>query len=290
MATLVTSASLAPLKIVKRVLVVFTIAAVLAGAWLAPLDAPALRQVDAGLKRALVSFAAARVLNAVISVAQGTEASVQPFGLGVTLAPGQVLDPVNDLIEQFSQLMLAASVAFGVQKVLIGIGSYWPVSLALSVAVLGWLACHARRLQPPAWLARALVILLMLRFAVPLVTLGSDLLWQKFLAADYAASQQAMDSASGQVGKLGPPGATPAANPGLLDGMKAWLSKNADVNQQFDKLKQAAEQVTLHVIQLIVVFLLQTVVLPLLLLWAFYGLVRRVLEWPGYPPQALAPP
>ena len=43
------------------------------GSWLAPLDTPAIKQVDAGLKRALVSFAAARTLNALISVAQETE-------------------------------------------------------------------------------------------------------------------------------------------------------------------------------------------------------------------------
>ncbi|MCZ8284370.1 MAG: hypothetical protein O9353_02855, partial [Bacteroidia bacterium] len=71
---------------VRRALVAFTMAAFTACAWLAPLDAPAMQQVDAGLKRALVSFATARLLNAVISVAQGTEASVQPFGVGVTFA------------------------------------------------------------------------------------------------------------------------------------------------------------------------------------------------------------
>jgi hypothetical protein len=68
------------MHIARRALVAFTMAAVTACAWLAPLDAPAMRQVDAGLKRALVSFATARLLNAVISVAQGTQASVQPFG------------------------------------------------------------------------------------------------------------------------------------------------------------------------------------------------------------------
>ena len=92
--------------------------------WLAPLDAPAVQQVDAGLKRALVSFATARALNAVISVVQGTELAIQPAGIGLILTPGQVLELINDLIENFSDLMLAACVAFGVQKVLIGIGGF----------------------------------------------------------------------------------------------------------------------------------------------------------------------
>jgi hypothetical protein len=81
----------------------------------------------------------ARALNAVISVAQGTEVSLQPLGVGVTLAPGQLLDPVNDLVEKFSDLMLMASVAFGVQKVLISMGGYWLISLLLTFAAIGWL-------------------------------------------------------------------------------------------------------------------------------------------------------
>lgn len=270
-------------RVFRRILLALAMGALVLSSWLAPMDAPAMQQVDAGLKRALISFATARVLNAAISVAQGTEALVQPFGFGVTLAPGQVLDPVNDLVEQFSNLMLAASVVFGVQKVLIGIGAYWPISLVLTAAALGWSWLYLRGQPPPAWLSRTLVIVLMLRFAVPVVTIGTDLLWQKFLAADYQASQQLMDSASGRVHQLGPEMPQAPDNTSLLDKLKGWVAKNADVKKNFEDLKLAAEQATEHIIKLIVIFLLQTLVIPLALLWAMYGLVRRVFEWPGRP-------
>lgn len=266
----------------RYALALFMLAAV-ACAWLAPLDAPASRQVDAGLKRALISFASARALNAVISVAQGTELSVQPLGVGVTLTPGQLLDPVNDLVEKFSTLMLAASVAFGVQKALIAMGGYWAVSLALTAVALAWGVWQLRRQPVPAWLSRALVVLLMLRFAIPVVTLGTDLLWQKFLAPDYQASQQVIDSSSTQAAKLAPPPVTQSQ--GMLDRMKGWLADNADVRARFEELKQAAEQAIEHIVRLIVIFLLQTLVIPLLLLWALYALARGVFEragrWPG---------
>src|SRR5258706_2779992 len=162
-----------PMNITRRIILAVFMATVVLCSWLAPLDAPALKQVDAGLKRALVSFAAARTLNALISVAQGTEISAQPLGVGVTLTPGQLLDPLNDLVEQFSTLMLAASIAFGIQKVLITIGAYWLISLVLTAAALGWTWLYYRRQQAPAWLSRLLVILLMLRFAIPVVTIGT---------------------------------------------------------------------------------------------------------------------
>ena len=95
---------------------------VLLGAWAAPLGEPARASVDAGLKRALVAFAAARTLGAVVSVAQGTQVDIKPGGVGVGTAPGQVLQPVNELVDHFATAMLAASVAFGVQRVLLDIG------------------------------------------------------------------------------------------------------------------------------------------------------------------------
>lgn len=272
------------MRSLRYVLLFLSTAVIILGAWLAPLDAPAAERVDAGLKRALVSFASARALNAVISVVQGTEVSAQPMGFGVVLTPGQVLDPVNDLVESFSNAMLAASVAFGVEKALMVFGGYWLVSALLTAALLAWLGLPLLGRGIPAWLSRLLLILLMVRFAVPVVTLSSDLLFEKFLAADYAASQQTVDLAAGQIEKTQPPGAAPAVDAGVFDKMKGWLAeKNLDAGARLDALKQAAEQITERVINLIVIFLLQTLVMPLLLLWALYGTAKATFERPLRP-------
>ena len=89
--------------------------------------------------------------------------------------------------------------------------------------------------------------------------------------------------------QLGPNMPEAGDNAGLLDKIKGWVAKNADVKKNFEDLKLAAEQATEHIIKLIVVFLLQTLVIPLLLLWAMYGLARRMFEWPGPPPQTGRP-
>jgi hypothetical protein len=250
------------------------------GSWLAPLDAPAIKQVDAGLKRALVSFAAARTLNALISVAQGTEISAQPLGVGVTLTPGQALDPLNDVVEQFSTLMLAASVAFGIQKILITIGSYWLISLVLTVTTLAWAWLYLRRQRVPPWLSRLLVVLLMLRFAVPVVTIGTDLLSQKFLSDEYTASQSMIDTSSGQAAKAGPPGPGAIENQGIADTIKGWLSQPGELKQRFEYLKGAVEREIEHILKIIVIFMLQTTVIPFLLMWALYSVTRSAIELP----------
>lgn len=268
------------MQVARKITVMLLIAAAIACAWLAPMDGPAKSQVDAGLKRALVSFATARALNAVISVAQGTEASIQPLGVGVTLTPGQVLEPVNNLVEQFSNLMLVASVIFGIQKVLISIGSYWPLSALVTLVALTWAWCYLRQSHPPALLSRLLLILLMLRFAVPVVTIGTDMLWQKYLAADYAVSQNSISTTSGQADKLNPVAQSTASSKSLVEKMKGWFDRNADVSVHFQNLKAAAEQAVEHIIKLIVIFVLQTLVIPLLLFWCLYAVAKRAVEWP----------
>jgi hypothetical protein len=273
-------------QLLQRLALAALVAVMVASSWLAPLDATADRQVDAGLKRALLTFASARALNAVISVVQGTQVAIEPAGVGVVLTPGQVLDPVNDLVEQFSNLMLMASVSFGVQKVLISIGAHWVVSLILSIAALGWALFLFRREPAPAWLTRLLVILLMTRFAVPVVTIGADGLFRTFMATDYQSSQQVIDTASGNLASLDPPAAAPSESQGMLEKFKGWLPQSGDVKARFEQLKQVAERAIEHVIKLMVIFLLQTLLLPLLLLWVLYGVARRTFEWPARIPRA----
>ena len=259
---------------IRRSLLLLGLAVVLSSTWLAPLDSSASRYVQAGLKRALVSFATARTLNAVISVVQGTQVAVQPGGVGVTFTPGQVLDPVNDLVEQFSLLMLAASVSFGAQLALIKFGAFWAVSSMLSVAALAWAWSTWRR--PPAneWLTRFLLALLLLRFAMPLIALGSEAAFQLFLEEDYAAGQARIELSVGQIDSLSALSTEPSADESVTDRMKRWWSQSTDVKKRFEELKEVAGRTIEHIIKLIVVFALQTLVLPLLLLWMLLRLSR----------------
>jgi hypothetical protein len=258
----------------RRIAALLSLIGLLLVTWIWRVDAAATTQVDAGLKRALATFAAARALNAVISVAQGTEVAVQPAGVGVTLAPGQVLDPINDLIEQFSTLMLMASAAFGAQRVLIGIGAWWPVSLLLSVVAMGVVAQVWRGLPVPQLLMRVLAGLLLVRFAVPLVALGSEATFQIFMKSDYQAAQSTLEVSSERLGQISAPVVTPPVEEGMGDRLRRWWQQGTDIGARFEEIKDVASRAVEHIVRLIVVFLLQTLVLPLLLGWALWRLAR----------------
>ena len=262
--------------IFKRFYAPLLLVAVLVLAWNSPLDALSTEQVDSGLKRALVTFGTARTLNAVISVAQGTDVAFEPGGIGVKIAPGEILDPINDMVEKFSTLMLFASISFGIQKILISLGGHWLVSAVLAATVLLWSIVRISGRQIPEWCSKLLVITLLLRFAVPLVTLGSTALFEQFLAKDYQQSQALLESGAAKAKNLQQLNATPTEDQGFLDRLKA-MAPNINLKEQVQQFQDAAEQWIDRMINLMVVFLLQTLIFPLLLLWALMSFAKSML-------------
>ena len=104
--------------ILKAVLTIVSVILIVT-AYTGAIDKTGMDYSEKTLTRSLIVFGIARGINGVISVAQGTEISFQPVGVGVNFTPGEILDPVNDLIERFSMVMLISSSSIGIQKVLL---------------------------------------------------------------------------------------------------------------------------------------------------------------------------
>jgi len=247
-----------------------------AASWFRPIDSAADAQLDRGMKSAFTAFASARALNAAISVVQSARVSAQ-VGVGMSVSPGEVLDPVDDLVEHFSNVMLAATVAFGAQRVLLAVGAHWVVAAALTAAAVLWIGLVAARRARPRWVPWLLAMLVLLRFAIPVATLGTDLLFRAFLAPKHEAAHQAFDAFLGQARE----GVQPeGSEPGAVATIKGWLSRGVDLGAQIDRLATAAGRLAEHITSLIVAFLLQTLVFPLALSWALYRAVRAFLRPP----------
>jgi hypothetical protein len=243
------------------------------------LDEPARALNDAALQRALITFAVARTLNGVISMAQGTEVAVQPAGVGVNFTPGQLLDPVNDLVESFSSVMLYASVALGTQKLLLGIGSGLWLSLLLLATTLTWVYLRQRCSPYARTAGRVLLSIWLLRFAVPLITVSTESAFNLFLQPEYQRSSAELQSATERLSTLSAQN-QPESNPdeSLLDRAGRWINNaqaSLDISARMEQLKMAATAAIGNVIDLIVVFMLQTVAIPSALLWLGWRLVRR---------------
>lgn len=123
--------------------------------------------IDSSLKSAAISYATLRSLNAGISVIQ--ESSVT-FGVGVdgNIAIGQALDPINDAIERFSDMITLSVWTLGAQKALYEVSNTDAVyALIIILAMLSLLIKHEI-------LTKLFIVLIVLRLFIPFSAVVSE--------------------------------------------------------------------------------------------------------------------
>ena len=233
-------------------------------------------------KRALVTFAAARTLNGVISAAQGTEIALEPGGVGVILSIGEALDPINDLIERFSTVMLIATSSLGVQNILLGISRWWGINVALAVIGLAVLLTAWSRIDARDRIAiiasRMFAMILFVRFAVPLLVIGTSLISQAFLDEGLDESTAALESTRSEIEELSEaPAGVSDEDRSLLDRLGSAIDESIqsmNASRRLDELRETASNAAEHIVNLIVIFVLQTILLPLGIFWLLLEIVK----------------
>jgi uncharacterized membrane protein len=239
---------------------------------------------EEALTRALVTFAVARTLNGVISTAQGTELSLEPGGVGVNFSIGEILDPINDLIEQFSGVMLVATTSLGLQSVLLRMTAWWGVNLLLLAAaglVLAsvWIPLTAASFGRAS--RRMLLILCLVRFAIPALMITSSLIFDTFLADQQTAARQALEATGTEIESFNEQAAPPTAeDPSFVDQLGTLLGdslRSLNARQRLEDLRNQVSDAAEHVIDLIVIFVFQTIILPVVFLWSIVELLKAVI-------------
>lgn len=255
------------------------------GGWL---DSKGQEYTEATFKRALIAFGIAKGLNGVISVAQGTEVALQPAGIGVNFTPGQILDPVNDVIEQFSWVMLASTASVGVQKILLAL-SHWPL-FSYSVIFLLLLSVVSYWYQPLAnshWrrlILKVMLVMVFLRFSVPLIAISSEYTYKHFLSQQYAEATLNLERMTEKVTAINQtdkPFITQGSDRSVMEKIKEMYGSAAaaiDIDARIERYKLAAAEATEHVINLIVVFVFQTILFPIVFLFVVYHLLKSLLK------------
>ena len=239
-------------------------------AWLNPIDNQAEEYVKDGLKKALVTFAVARTANAVISLVQESTVSANVsigVGASATIGLGQILDPINDLVENFSNLMLAACISFGIQMALLEIGRASAISIGLTVFLFGWAGALWLGRSPPKWLARFVVVLLVVRFAVPIAALGSELTYRTILGAKHEAAQAELGAKTGELENQ----SKQLQGAGWRDFLDTKVLKGF-----LDSMKSKADALVENAVRVMAVFIVQSILLPVLFLWLVVWLVRAL--------------
>ncbi len=255
------------------------------------LDLKSSEQLDLAFKRSLTTFALARGLNGLISVIQGTEVSLAPAGVGLNFAPGEIVDPINDMVERFSWVMLASSVSLGVQQVMLHLGETVLFKTVLALITLFFLLLYwierLRAAKLYEWSLKALLITVILRFSVPLLVMINEGVYEHLLAGSYQHSNEVVFNTSEDIKAMikTVQSDQESTSADVQAPQAPWYTfESLNVNKKFDRYREKLEQTIQgfidkfneameSIINLITIFVINSILVPLAALWLFiYGI------------------
>ena len=231
------------------------------------------------LTQASQVFATAKVLNAIISVAQGTEIGPP----GVTIAIGEILDPVNDLVEQFAWIMLLALSSLGIQKIVFVLLSVkWILWVLIGAIVILNIMIIKQYGQPSVriYWSKIVLILLFARFSVVLFVMIGELM-SGYLATtlpsyNITQAQSELFALKNEAKSLQIQ-TTQSTQEGFMAKAKAYiLDSKSKINQTINKYQEISVEMSEKIIDLITIFIFNTVLLPLLYLYLMLKGVRAI--------------
>ena len=232
----------------------------------AQIDLKANERLDSSFKQALGVFATVKALNGVISLAQGTEVGPP----GVTISIGEILDPINDLVERFSWVMLASLTSLGIQKILMNVVVFkgFEVLLILSLLVVNILMFVKQKKYTSIKniFFQFTILLVFLRFSIPFMAMSNEYIYTNFIQQNYSIeqSEKSIVSAKEDISKF--------------DDKKASYFSTDYYKNKIKEFKLLTSDASNHIVELIIVFIFQTMLFPLLFLWGFYKIFISFLK------------
>jgi len=135
------------------------------------------------MTKAGVAYGICRVVNASVSTIKDSQLQIEPAGLGVSLAAGQVLDPLDDMTERASDILVTAIVSLGIQKIVYELCvAFVPCLIGLAMIVLFGISFTKK---DRARTLRGLVVKLIILLAVARLFLPISSLINGYLQKNY---------------------------------------------------------------------------------------------------------
>ncbi len=260
----------------KLLLLVFTFI-LLFIAFSLTIDINAKKLVDESFTQAIIVFGSAKALNAVVSLAQGTQLDL-PF---LTVAIGEILDPVNDLVEQFSLIMLASMTSLGIQKILLNFVSNEIYNFILICFILIFNLLLFKRFKKDEKLReiffKTTFILLFLRFSIPLMGYINEISYNYFVKPEYNIEKlnENIIKIKDKVQIVNQEVIKQKADSSFLEKIKEKFD-NKYYKNKIEEYKIALDNSSNYIVDLIIVFIFQTIFLPLLFLFILYGFIKSI--------------
>ncbi len=132
-------------------------------------------------KEAVAVYAVARLTNALVSVAKETEIEISPFGMGITVHIGQLLDPLDDATERLSAVLTTSMAVLGIMKISKEILQIYTFKLISYLLIFFLPGLWIKKLKNfSRTVLNIVIILLAVRLALPVCGVINDFLYKDY--------------------------------------------------------------------------------------------------------------
>lgn len=228
------------------------------------------------ITKAGLAYASCRVVNASISIIKESDLTMEPAGVGISLALGQALDPIDDMTERLSDVLVTAITALGVQKLA------YEISRSLALPIIGFFLLILAILlwfdkdwveKINRYTIKIVFIIVIARFCLPFSSMINDFLHNNFFEEQIALANEELSSVTVEFDKL-KEFSLPETNGiiGTISNSAAYLKQKtvelkeaitSTVNNMSDIIENLLKLTFLYVS----VFIFQVIILPVLVFW-----------------------
>jgi len=242
-------------------------------------------------KKSISAYAVTRGINAIVSVIKESHLSVSPAGLGITVAAGQILDPLDDLTEKLSSVLILSIVSIGVQKIAMEIGnhfSFQAIAFLLPFLILPiWIKTGYIQILITV-IAKLILILFILRLFLPASMFVNGFFYTEFMEENITDAKSRLKLISENGGTISNFD-TFTTNEGILDTLNNSLDnmtlKMNQMKRLFNTIKHNLGDIITSLLDLTIyysmIFLVQIILIPITVLWLTVKSVRVLFrsEW-----------
>ncbi len=238
------------------------------------------------ISKAGASYGVCRVINATVSIIKESSVELEPAGVGLSLAVGQAVDPINDMVERLSDVLVMSITSLGVQKLTYEIClTLAPQVLAFFLIVFSILTLFQgdRIFKLQRLILSILVIVSIARFCLPVSSMANQFLQDHFFEQKIVEANSELARGIADLDKL-----KDVALP-KYDGVIGTIENSASYLKQKSIDFKNAIAVTIENRDIIVenlleltflyvgIFIVQVLVLPLLIFWFLIKVVNSLL-------------
>lgn len=237
------------------------------------------------ITKAGVSYGVCRVINATVSVIKESSVELEPAGIGLSLAVGQIVDPINDMVERVSNVLVMSITSLGVQELAYEISltvvPFIVAVLLLILSILVWFR-NERILKLQRIVLNVLVLASIARFCLPLSSIANEFLQETFFEDKIVEANTKLTDGTADLNKL------KDVHVPKYEGVMGTIENSASYLKQKSIDFKKAISVTIENKTIIVenllqltflylgIFIIQVLILPLMTFWFLMRLVNSL--------------